>query len=303
MSAPSFRRGGDAAEEANKFTSFNREKFFSLADGDSCYVRFVTDENEWITVDQYAFLPTKPAPADFSGTWPKSMPAVSRSDPAFANVYSNDYVAEFMRDEKGVPYKTTARSWAYACMREQVIENGRVSGYRDKTREVSFERDGKTVTETIKDIVIINMGWKNFFSPLKGFARAYGTVVDRDYWIERRGSGVSTTYSIVPMDAIPGYDLRDPEVAKLYPIGQPLEDLVISRSNDEYYARFFDHRVSAPAQNNSNGAAPQAAPAPTQAGPPQALPQQPTNDIDQSRLRALQDRVMGYAPPAAPQGA
>ena len=293
-----FSRGGDAAEAGMKSGSFNREVFFSLDDGEGCYIRFVTDEPEWISVDQYAFLPTKPAPAAWTGAWPKNISAVSRADvnvngeKTFAPLgYADDFIAEHMRDKEGKPYKPSKRVWAYVCMREEVRENGVLVGFRDKTREVSYEKDNATVTEVVKDIRICNLGWKNFFAPINGFAKKFGTVLNRDIWVKRKGMGQNdTTYEVVPMDPTPGWDLRDPSIAAQYPVDKPIEDLVVYRTSDDYYNRFFDTRVTyVPEQRAgaTTAAAPQSAPVAQQA--------RPNTEVDEARVASLTSRVMGYA--------
>lgn len=295
---PSFRRGGDAAEEAAKSGgTFNRDVFFSLEDGEAVYVRFVTDEPDWISVDQYSFLPTKPQPAGWKGNWPKNMSAVSRSDDAFAGMFSDDYVKEFMRDRDGKPYKPGSRTWAYVCLREAVVENGKIVGFRDKTREHSYEKDGKTVTEVIKDIRIANLGWKNFFAPIKGYAKHYGTLLDRDIYIKRKGSGQNdTTYETVPMDPTPSWDLRSPEIAAQYVPERPLEDVVVERASDDFYHRFFDHRFTVEIDEQGGQQV-----APAAGGAPVSQQAKPSNDADEAKLASLTERVMGYTTtPAAP---
>lgn len=291
---PSFRRGGDAAEEAAKSGgNFSRDTFFALEDGEGVYVRFVTDEPDWISVDQYSFLPTKPAPAGWKGNWPKHMSAVSRSDEAFTGMFADDYAKEFMRDREGKPFKPSSRTWAYVCLREEVKEDGRIVGFRDKTREISYEKDGKTVTEVVKDIRIVNLGWKNFFAPIKGYAKHYGTLLDRDIYIKRKGSGQNdTTYETVPMDPTPSWDLRNPEVAAQYKPERPLEEVVTERASDDYYRRFFDHRFTVEIDDKGGE---RAAEAP---GAPVAQQTRPATDVDQSRVASLADRVMNYAAPA-----
>lgn len=120
----------------------------------------------YFSVDQYAFLPTKAAPEGWTGGWPKHMSAVSRADvndrgeKTFAPLgYTDDFIAEHMVDDKGKPHRPSKRVWAYVCIREEVTEGGKIVGFRDKTREASYEKeDGTVVTEIVKDIRIANLG-------------------------------------------------------------------------------------------------------------------------------------------------
>lgn len=49
------------------------------------------------------------------------------------------------------------------------------------------------------------IGYANNFNPLPaliGMYEAYGTIMDRDYVIQRNGTGTKTSYSVVPMDKV-----------------------------------------------------------------------------------------------------
>lgn len=303
---PAFRKGADAAEEAAKRRSFQKDHYFSLDDQESAIIRFITDEPDWITVLQYNFVPTKPAPLGKDGKpvekWPKTMSAVCRKDPAFEGIYDDDYIGENIIDPRSKKlFKAQPRVWALACLREEVKEDGRVVGYRDKVREVEITRkgdDGKETTEVVKEkaIVIVNMAQKNFFGIMAGFARRYGTMLDRDYYIKRKGDDQNTTYEIVPLDKTEGHDLRDPETAAKYTPPAPLEEIVASRASDEYYGRFFDPNWVDPEAGEEKA---DGAPAEQQA--------KPEAEPSEDQLAALRNRIVGYpgegddAPSEAPQ--
>ena len=311
-----FRRGAEAAKEASKGANFARTQFFSLDDGKSEILRFLTDKDDWIVVDQHQMIPTKKQPADYpkDAKWPEKMGAVCRKDPAFS--YGECYIDDFLvgtGEGKAKVKKPGARSWALACLREEVMEDGKVVGLRDKTREVTIpEKDGqpeKTVTE--KAIVVVNMGYKNFFAILEGFAGRYGTVLDRDYWIKRSGSDTDTTYQIVPMDPIETgdgrFDLREPQFMQRYQSDLVLEEVVSERADDHFYARFFDPRFTVIEDGKvvpvDSAEAKKAA---------EKQPEAPSGDVDEARLSALASRVKGYTggdgaaaetAPAAPETA
>lgn len=49
------------------------------------------------------------------------------------------------------------------------------------------------------------IGYANNFNPLPSFvamSEAYGTIMDRDYIIQRDGKGTSSKYSVIPMDKV-----------------------------------------------------------------------------------------------------
>ena len=294
-----FRKGADKAKEATKGGGqFAKTHYLSLEDGEKITLRFLTDVDEWIVVDQHQMVKTKPAPADLAADrkWPDRMGAVCRNDEAFEGVYDGCYICEFLVDGKSLK-KPSARTWALACIREEVVEDGRIVGYRDGTREVQItdekgEATGKVEVE--KAILVVNMGFKNFFSILQGFGNHFGTICDRDMVVTRSGATKDdTTYSIIPLAPIPVddkgtiFDTRNPEHRARY--GEPdsdalnLEKIITERASDEFYARFFDPRVTV----KEGGEV-------AQTGASPDVPK-PDNDADPDRLRALADRVKGYS--------
>lgn len=81
-----------------------------------------------------------------------------------------------------------------------------------------LEIGGKSYQARYFGIVI--QGWNNFWNQINGFAMRYGSITDRDYLIERVGSGLDTQYHIIPMDPIE--ELRDIEaVQEFYGYGKP----------------------------------------------------------------------------------
>lgn len=320
---PDFRTGGDAAQEAfDKIKSdWQRVHFLSMEDKEEAYMRFLTeifgpeqfDVNGYgriIVVNQHTSVPTKPKPAGREGNWPPAMPAVCRYDKAFAGEYTDCFIDDHKRQTNGKPYSTTPRVWAWACLREQVlateahvaefaakgqtIQLGQVLGYRDKERIVKRKKKDSEETEEIREkaIVLVNQGWKNFFGTLKGYAKVHGSILDRDYFVTRNGSDENTTYTIIPMPEIPGFDARDPEIfaryAKFGATWKDLSEQVAQRASDDYFQTFFDTRVETPA---SNGAA-----------------ASPSGDVDQAALEEMRRRVLEAqgpvvettAPPSAP---
>lgn len=298
----SFRKGADQAKSAQK-SGFSRVDYFQISDEDEAILRFITDAREdsslahvdaWITVDQHQMVPTKLKPDGYEGKWPTSMSAVCRYDEAFAGIYEDCFVCDKLVDDDRVR-KPGPRIWALAAHREKVIgdgtkelggpENeGKLVGYTDQTRKVEVKVDGKTKTVVQPNIVIVNMGWRNFFSPLDGFANQYGTVLDRDYWIRRSGGGTDTTYQIVALDPIPGYDLRDPEVMEKYASNLDLGQIVSDMASDKYYGRFFDTRVTVSDDDDDEE---------TTSSVSAKEQQKPEGDASPDKLKALVDRVKG----------
>lgn len=256
-------------------------------------------------------VPTKPEPDDFEGNWPEKMGSVCRNDDAFSDVFEDCYICEFIVDGKKVR-KASSRVWALACFREEVIGDGseelggsemkgKVLGIRDKTRDVVIpaqkDENGKEIREqreiTEKAVVVVNLGWRNFFSILQGFAGHFGTILDRDYQVKRVGAMTDTVYQCVPLDpldikkadgTVTRLDLRDPEFMQRYETSLVLDDIINGRASDDYYARFFDPRitVSGDGKVEQTGASPE---------------DKPDSDMTQERMEALAQRVKGYQVP------
>jgi len=293
-----FRTGDEAVASASKGASFAKTHYLSLDDGEQVLVRFLTDKQDWIVVDQHNSVPTKAKPDDWpkDATWPTKMGAVCRKDVGVRDITGNecficDHIVGTVKEVK----RASARTWALAVLREEVKENGQVVGVKDQTREVNItDKDGKATGEVKEEkaVVVVNMGYKNFFSVLQGFGSHFGTVVDRDYFIKRVGKEMDTLYQIIPNQPIvlsdgTILDLRNPKFADRYPLTQELPDIVMERASDEFYARFFDTRVKAPATKTS-----------TEAGvPAKDAPQAAGSEVSSEDLKALAARVKGH--PAA----
>ena len=313
MSTGNFRRGSEAAEAAASKGNFAKTQWLRLEDKQRVLVRFLHEAfdtsgvESWIVADQHQMVPTKNQPDGYEGKWPKYMSAVCRRDEAFS--YGECFICDFLvPDDKAKP--ATSRVWSLACLREEVLGDGsealggpemkgKTVGVRDQTREVVIPArpasDGKAATEerhvTEKDIVVVNFGWRNFFLPLQGFASHFGqTILDRDYWITRQGSMTDTTYHFVPIDPVPTadgttLDLRNPEHAKRYETADiDLGEIVSGLAADDYYARFFDPRVSVDGGkvvNNDEATMQQQA--------------KPSTEVDPEMLQQMAARVKGYS--------
>jgi hypothetical protein len=266
-----FRRGGTAAEQAEKEASVSSSgrrgpDYFGLKDdGDSAVVRLLTDHDDWIWVNQHSFVPTKPGPKD-AEKWPKNMTSVCRYDKAFGGHYQDCYIDDGkLKNSFGKPATARPRVWALAIEREIVrgdgsealggpAKQGVVVGIRDKIDEVDeLGSDGKPTGNKLKypRILVINQPMKGFFAHFKALHGLYGTVVDRDFSVTRSGTGTDTEYKIVPIDPItdpatgqnlikPGTPIWEKYLQAVAEREVSLEGIVADKASDEYYARFFD---------------------------------------------------------------
>lgn len=301
-----------AAESGKSFS--DRVDYFGVEDGEQKMIRFLTDLTDWTDSDgvehrglweteMHNFMPTRPSP-DGHDKWPKAMSAVCRNDPMFNGYYSDCYICSHMRDpyDSAKPATPARRLWGVAVLREEIVDGGKIIGFRDVMKTVKTKRDGKEVEETVPCLVWVNQAHKTFFAPLKGQAEFYGTLLDRDFIIKRSGKGQDTTYIPVPMPPIEvtlpdgsviNYDMRDPRCRSIYEIPS-IEDHVVHLSDDEHYATFFDVRVPNPAANRTV----QQSASPQEQQVQQVAQQAPTNEATSADLTALRDRVIGY--PVAP---
>jgi hypothetical protein len=301
--APKFgKRGAEAVKVSGSFSG--NTTFFQVPDGEYRILRFLTDSDAWPQFLQHQNIPTKAKPEGFKGNWPSAMPAPCRRDSQFADVYDNCYICDVLSASIDHYKKPGQRYWALACLREEVKEDGKVVGYKDSTVDVTRKDDkGEDVTTTEKAIVVLNMGWKNFFSILDGYGAAggYGTVLDRDYKIIRKGEKLDTTYTILPLAEIPGLDLRNPEVMVAYlpkagELGSEgasddrLAEIIGERASDEFYGTFFDARVTVKQEN---------ATATSTAGPTPAQETPETVDPSPEAVADLVGRIRNYSPPKA----
>lgn len=278
--------GAEVAKESNKGGTFAREVEYLSLDGSAAgvaqgknqiLVRFLTDVQRrhadqpvtkfnlpWITVAGH-YTRTKPRPdyAREGAQWPEKMNAGCRADKVFAKGYPSGC----MFCQRGE--KPSSRTWALAVEREEVRnEQNQILGYQDKTREV-FARDEKGdlivigkksdgkdeyQMKTVPAIVVMNMGWKNFFGPLQASAQYFNSLLDGDWVITRSGTkSDDTTYTFIrvaeqtlpennPFGLPAGtkYDLSIPGLMDaVYPDMPDLRKIIADRVSEDYLGRWF----------------------------------------------------------------
>ena len=82
-----------------------------------------------------------------------------------------------------------------------------------------------------RKFIVFKQGHNNFWDQMVGFFGMYRTIMDRDYRITRRGEKLETKYTIVPVDPTPSDPLRDPKVViEYYGYGRPWD----GNANDRY---------------------------------------------------------------------
>jgi hypothetical protein len=338
------REDGDAAAAARKAARGKTEYLTQLMPkpGDSCIIRWVTDDQDLLRTKQHSFVATKPAPADKPAnmTWPSTSGAVCRytlKADKKTRWHSDCYICDHMKKSDGDKYFPSDRVWGLAAVREEIlgtqemVNEGKIRvdqidtvvGIKDAVIEYDeIDTNGNPTGIKLrkKRIVIVNMAIKNFFGPFTSYYQMYGTLLDRDYKIIRRGEAKQTDYHsgalnqiskpIIGADGQPTgqyeiYDLRNPKYADLYADNdmnlKVLRKLVVRQASDDYYARYFDvtKATTWKREDDDNGAtaAPSAVPAQGSATAEPAA-----NTPTASRLAAMRDEVMrdNTPTPAAP---
>src|SRR3974390_1037525 len=170
--------------------------YFKLADGESMFVRFITDAI--ITADFAVNVRTA------NGKYQDFLV------PDLKNNLVNRYVAPGAWDGK-----TVKRTIGVGGQRRQKMATPGADGGRPRV-EMQHDRDQRRDGLWARKFIVFKQGHNNFWDQLVGFYGMYGTIMDRDYRITRSGEKLLTKYHIVPVDPDPSDPLRDPKVVSDY---------------------------------------------------------------------------------------
>jgi hypothetical protein len=317
--ARGFRQGTEAAKEASsRGPSSRMVDFLRMEDGQLLFCRFLTDHYEITEAMVHTMYPTKPKPEGYEGNWPKTISAVCRNtklgdgQPMFPD---GCYACQHPKMDDGKPRAAVARTYGLLVVREevlsdgtekyvrpgsnppQIIPQGQRAGWRDKKREYQaydFNTNQPVGgVEMVPDVLLAEMGWKNFWSDIEGIAQLFQTICNQEMTIRRTGSGMNDTeYHIVGLGTS-SYDMRDPKVLAKYGIevvgyddmGRPIKKypphysiphLLYARASDEYYARWID-----PTKSVAMGA-----------GAPAVVTKAPAEEVSQASLQAMRERLV-----------
>jgi hypothetical protein len=264
------------ADSVRTSGGYRKVNFLRIKDGESIILRFL--EDNWPSVLQHSFVPTKPpypgAPDRVKENWPERSGAVCRKTPKFERHFPQGCVICDMTgnsDSWNGRYNPSSRLWVRAVERKEVLvetpeeareygeEIGTFLGYTDVEDEVDeTDAEGKPTGQKVmrKRIIVINQGPKNFFSTLQGYKSVYKTITDRDYFVTRHGEKTKTDYDIIALDPVRDeagkvWKMTDPEIINGEKTGRTLadaylefapelKDLIASQLDDDHYAKFFD---------------------------------------------------------------
>lgn len=297
---PKFGRGAEAAaaadeeQAASRGSSFRRLNYLpNIGEGNSIFIRYVTDAPYWWYIQTHQSVPTKPTkPADWpeKAKWPESMSAICRCDKAFVGFYPKDdcWICKNKPVNKwGREASATLRLWAIAVIREEVIGDqshveqglipaemlGKRIGFKDATRKVAVPRkdengnemkgaDGKLIVDEVIEpaIILVNKAWGNYFEGLNVIAKTIGggTITNRDFILQQQGEGSDVKFLHIHLDVSPDHQ-PGTESWKRYEKaieeqGIDIDALLMDRSSDDFFATFFDPTKTAPPRKNSGSA-------------------------------------------------
>ncbi len=203
ISDASKRSGGGSAPTITSLS------FLSWKAGESKIIRLLDDD-----------------PKPFDSTWVLCHDGKQRNfliDPA-----KGDFVAKYASPEPGVgwsrniatkqmePHVVRRSGFGVAVLRDEIPDGSGGTKVVDALRTVDIggnHYEGRTFG-------IVQQSVGNFWDQFDGYQRRYGTVVDRDYLVERQGDGLNTKYTIIPLDPVEGLRTVE-EVQEFYGYGQP----------------------------------------------------------------------------------
>jgi hypothetical protein len=294
--APAFNRGIVSEPSSKGRSSGPRLEFFSLKDGESSGLRFLTEGDDLIRVDMHLSVPTINPPSGSTGKWPSSMSSVCRNDNALRSIYGDCHICtnlESLIDNWGNTPKPKSRIWALAVVRERVLgdgseelggeaKKGKPVGFTDAVREVEvLDANGKPTGEINIEprIVVINQALSTFFKNIDAIYQETGSILDRDFIVRRDGSSIDTTYTFIRQDESklkPGSEGWARYENALLSQKINLDEIVAYRASDDYYGRYFVANQAAPV--------------------PAVVVTEDSNEVDGDKLESIRQRMKGYRP-------
>ena len=129
--------------------------------------------------------------------------------------------------------------------KSEMVNGRRVLTYRDKMEEVTYEKDGETITEKRPIYGIVKQSNVNFWGTVAGYWSRYGTITDRDYVVTRTNNDKDTLYTIVPCDPVEGLRTEE-ELKKAYQPPTTLTKLVENLADPERARKLLQGEGSTP---------------------------------------------------------
>ena len=275
------RTGMEAAKEAASSGASSRlVDFFSVKPDQIVYVRFLTEASQAISFMSHPAYPTRPAPKDYTGHWPKAVSAICRRSKLGDDkpMFDDCYCCEHPQMQDGRARNAISRQFGLVVIREEVISDGvnekfrgpdgniipsgqRTGLYRTKKKEYQAFENGQPsgAVQLVPDVQLVEYGYTNFWAELDAIYKIYGTIMNQEIAIMRTGSTMNDTKYRVQGMGPSAVDFRNPAVlAKfgvqignqidprtgtlewIWPPQYDLRRLLYERASSDYYARFID---------------------------------------------------------------
>jgi len=209
------RESIERSQKSSGPRTYETTNWFYWSAGESKALRFLTDSADIYVVPVHENVPSHDG---------KKKTFVCRE--AF------DAKCELCAREVGAPgrYRRDV-GYGIAILREEVREDGKITGYRDVTSEYTETVDGKVVTKKKPYVGIVSQGMRNFWNQIAVISEKYGSLRDREIEIMRQGAGTDTTYMAF---ALPEKEIEnmDSRYAKFVP---DVEAFLNRIGSQEYY--------------------------------------------------------------------
>ena len=224
------RKGIAAVESSIKSSSGGTSgrylSYFSLGDGETKILRFLTDADDIITTKFYEFV------VDANDKFQTFVmaPDLYADDP---NWHGEDWVVKYGGKVRNYGTKqledpkAKERTVAIAVEREEVaveVNGKKVLKTQDKVVEIEIEdKDGKKRTHLARNFFLVKQAGGNFWNTLVGYYHEFGSLCDRDYKITRAGNDKNTSYRIIPKSEDPDFDLKELQARYGYGTGKDVD--------------------------------------------------------------------------------
>ena len=175
--------------------------YFTLKDGESKTVRFLTDEV--LTTRFYEYV------VNNQGKFTDFIQATDLHDGAgedWVLKYGGKQHEDVMRGPLVTP-TSKERSVGLVVLREENPReiDGRVKiSYQDHLYEITVNGENYPA----RWFGILKQSHQLFWNQMSGYHHEYGTICDRDYKIRRVGSQLDTSYQIIPRDPDADFDIQ-----------------------------------------------------------------------------------------------
>lgn len=253
---PNIKRGLESAKQQSESANrVSRIRTHFWKDGETHVIRLLTDRRDTIPAGVHINAPTKPQPAEYTGTnWQKGMTAICQNDVMFRIHVGDDPTDEFeegygdchihkvLRGKKnqwgGDQSTPSPQAFGLAVLRKPKPDpvTSQVIGYQDDI--IEWKDDDGNVRQ-VPHLVILAQNYRSFWQPLEMSVFAGASLCDRDFQITRKGRDFLPAPGDKTPDFAPGTASwqRYEDAIKL--TGFDLEAYILNLASPDWFARWF----------------------------------------------------------------